>query len=160
VLKNLPLLGSLKNIDLGVITISENDTILALNKVLAQVHTAKFNIGEVKQPEKIASLHFGNQQYVDLEITFSCDELRNPAAYEELFIRISEIKEVEKLHLINSFILDNLEPKRATTTYKTVKDIRTILSGSSLIEKQYNEGENKDGSDGSFLSVKSFKFFE
>ena len=159
-LKNLPLLGSLKNIDLGVITISENDTILALNKVLAQVHTAKFNIGEVKQPEKIASLHFGNQQYVDLEITFSCDELRNPAAYEELFIRISEIKEVEKLHLINSFILDNLEPTRANTTYKTVKDIRTILSGSSLIEKQYNEGENKDGSDGSFLSVKSFKFFE
>jgi len=108
---------------------------LALNKVLALVHTAKFNIGELRQPEKIASLHFGNQEYAELEITFSCDELRNPAAYEEIFSRIAEIKEVGKLHLINSFVLDNLEPTRATTTYKTVKDIRRILTGSSLIEK-------------------------
>ena len=121
---------------------------------------AKFNIGELLQPEKIASLHFGNQEYAELGMTFSCDELRNPAAYEELFSRIAEIKEVGKLHLINSFVLDNLEPTRATTTYKTVKDIRRILSGSSLIEKQYNEDENKDGSGGSFPSVKSFKFFE
>ena len=124
------------------------------------MHTAKFNIGELRQPEKIASLHFGNQEYAELEITFSCDELRNPAAYEEIFSRIAEIKEVGKLHLINSFVLDNLEPTRATTTYKMVKDIRRILSGSSLIEKQSNEDENKDGSDGSFPSVKSFKFFE
>lgn len=64
------------------------------------------------------------------------------------------------MSLINTFILDNLEPTRATTTYKTVKDIRRIMSGSSLIEKQYNEGENKDGSDESFLPVSSFKFFE
>jgi len=157
----LPLFGSLQHIELGAITISENDTILALNKVLALVHTAKFNIGELRQPEKIASLQFGNQQYAELEITFSCDELRNPAAYEELFSKIAEIKEVGKqLHLINSFTLDNLEPTRATTTYKTVKDIRKILSGSSLVEKQYNEGENIDGSDGSFPSVNSFKFFE
>ena len=132
---------------------------MALNKVLALVHTAVFDLGELKPKEKIASLRFG-KHYKKLQITFSCDELRNPEAYEEFFRRLSDIEKVDNLYLINSFNLDNLKPTRATTTYKTIKDIRNILPGSSFIEKQYNEGENIDGSDQTFPLVTSFKFFE
>jgi len=105
--------------------------------------------------------------YTSLQITYSCDELRNPEVYEELFRCLSDIQFVESLHLSNSFNLDFLEPTRATKSYKTIKDIREILRGSALVEKQYNDEENTSGKESTtatapsiFPAVKSFKFFE
>ena len=66
---------------------------MALNKVLALAHTAVFDLGELKLKEKIASLRFG-KHYNLLQITFSCDGLRNPEAYEELFRLLSDIEKV------------------------------------------------------------------
>jgi len=71
------------------------------------------------------------------------------------------------LQITNSFNLDFLEPTRATKSYKTAKDIREILRGSALVEKQYNDEENILGKNSTtatassiFPSVQSFKFFE
>jgi len=111
-------------------------------------------------------LRFG-KYYTSLQITYSCDELRNPEVYEEFFRCLSEIQVVESLYLSNSFNLDYLEPTRATKSYKTIKDIREILRGSALVEKQYNEEENTSGKDSTtptassiFPAVQSFKFFK
>jgi len=111
-------------------------------------------------------LRFG-KYYTSLQITYSCDELRNPEVYEELFRCLSDIQFVDSLHLTNSFNLDFLEPTRATKSYKTAKDIREILRGSALVEKQYNDEENILGKNSTtatassiFPSVQSFKFFE
>jgi hypothetical protein len=138
-----------------------------LNKVLAQVEDAKIDIGDLKPNGQLSSLHFG-KYYTSLQITYSCDELRNPEVYDELFRCLSEIQFVDSLHLVNSFSLDFLEPTRATKSYKTVKDIREILRGSALVEKQHNEEENTSGKDSTttgttstiFPSVQTFKFFE
>jgi len=93
--------------------------------------------------------------------------LRIPEVYDELFKCLSDIQFVESLHLSNSFNLDFLEPTRATKSYKTIKDIREILRGSALVEKQHNDEENTSGKDSKiatastiFPSVQSFKFFE
>jgi len=115
----------------------------------------------------LSSLHFA-KYYTSLQITYSCDELRNPEVYEELFRCLSEIQFVDSLHLTNSLNLDFLEPTRATKSYKTIKDVREILRGSALVEKQYNEEEESiSGKDSTtvaaptiFPSVQSFKFFE
>ena len=125
-LESLASINSLKAVNLGEFNLlaeSSNDIVLALNKILAQVEAASINIGDLKSNEQLPFLRFA-KYYTSLEIIYSCDELRNPEIYEEFFRCLSKIQVVDSLHLSNSFNLNSLEPSRATTVYRTTKDIR------------------------------------